>query len=442
MIAKQWVNTIILLLFLGAIFLDANVPLSHADMFFSTDIPITIGSDSFEERDVISHESSIFAPYLSGSSIGIPEGVNIDAFGFSGSNILFSVDIPTTLDGVAYTERDLIVYDGTDFSKLLDGLAIGIPHRACIDAATVLSDGSIVFSSDVPITLAGTSFKANDLIKYDGSSFDLYFSGSDNGIPWSANIDGVWVSGEGEILLSLDIPCSINGLDVKDKDIIRWSEGSLSLYFDGLSAGLPKGSDLNALSSGIEPCEGDFDHDCDVDGSDLAVFAADFGRTDCVNEPPCEGDFDGDGDVDGSDLAIFAADFGRTDCPGSLKIPYIKGYSNSGCLDMSYGAPEEYPGCGEDEVIARVEENSILVTHKNATYNCCPDDIEVTLSSQGKILTLYEKEILTTPCDCMCCYNIYTEIAGLTPGEYTIVVCWQDWETHGELCKTVKVIVP
>ena len=27
------------------------------------------------------------------------------------------------------------------------------------------------------------------------------------------------------------------------------------------------------------------------------------------------GDFDTDGDVDGSDLAIFAADFGRMDCP-------------------------------------------------------------------------------------------------------------------------------
>lgn len=63
----------------------------------------------------------------------------------------------------------------------------------------------------------------------------------------------------------------------------------------------------------IPLCEGNFDHDSDVDGSDLAVFAADFGRTNCNGN--CQGDFDGDNDVDGSDLATFAADFGRTDCP-------------------------------------------------------------------------------------------------------------------------------
>lgn len=64
-------------------------------------------------------------------------------------------------------------------------------------------------------------------------------------------------------------------------------------------------------------CEGDFDADGDVDGSDLAVFAAGFGRTNCDKPDvlPCKGDFDIDGDVDGSDLAIFAADFGRTNCP-------------------------------------------------------------------------------------------------------------------------------
>lgn len=34
-----------------------------------------------------------------------------------------------------------------------------------------------------------------------------------------------------------------------------------------------------------------------------------------VCEPPCMGDFDHNGDVDRSDLTVFAADYGRTDCP-------------------------------------------------------------------------------------------------------------------------------
>jgi hypothetical protein len=72
--------------------------------------------------------------------------------------------------------------------------------------------------------------------------------------------------------------------------------------------------DMGAYEYG-DICEGDFEPEGDVDGSDLAVFAADFGRTDCGVPTTCPGDFDNDGDVDGSDLAIFAADFGRTDCP-------------------------------------------------------------------------------------------------------------------------------
>ena len=64
-----------------------------------------------------------------------------------------------------------------------------------------------------------------------------------------------------------------------------------------------------------ELCKDDFNCDRDVDESDLAVFATDFGRTDCGTAPFCDGNFDGDNDVDSDDLSIFAADFGRTDCP-------------------------------------------------------------------------------------------------------------------------------
>jgi len=76
----------------------------------------------------------------------------------------------------------------------------------------------------------------------------------------------------------------------------------------------PGGTDTVTKTAYIKvtSCQGDFDTDGDVDGSDLAIFAEDFGRTNCSGD--CEGDFDEDNDVDGSDLAVFAADFGRTDC--------------------------------------------------------------------------------------------------------------------------------
>ena len=64
-------------------------------------------------------------------------------------------------------------------------------------------------------------------------------------------------------------------------------------------------------------CEGNFNpvEDDDVDGSDAAIFKADFGRggynDPCEGGNPCNGDFDCDTDVDGSDASVFKADFGR-----------------------------------------------------------------------------------------------------------------------------------
>ncbi len=62
-------------------------------------------------------------------------------------------------------------------------------------------------------------------------------------------------------------------------------------------------------------CQADFDNDGDVDTSDTAVFAADFGRIDCMSGEICEADFDLDNDVDTTDTAVFSSEFGRTDCP-------------------------------------------------------------------------------------------------------------------------------
>ncbi len=283
---KSRMRKVAFLLSLGTIFIIASFSISFAELFFSPDIPITTGDDISEERDIIYYKPSRFSSYPFGSTLEIPKGANIDAFGFAGNNSLFSVDIPVTLDGETYTERDLILNDGTNFSKLLDGSALGIPEGACIDAASVLDDGSIIFSLDIPVSIEGDTFKANDLISHDGFSFNLYFSGSDNSIPEGANIDGVYVISAGDILLSLDISTELDGLEITDKDIIRWDQSSFTMYFDGLSSGLPMSVDLDALTPVMN---GDLDGDSIYDNEDNCPCAA--------NQSQEDGDGDGIGDV-------------------------------------------------------------------------------------------------------------------------------------------------
>jgi hypothetical protein len=81
----------------------------------------------------------------------------------------------------------------------------------------------------------------------------------------------------------------------------------------------------NGIGNACE-CEGNFDCDSDIDGTDAATFKGDVGRhlmTDpCTDLNPCNGDFSCDGDVDGSDAALFKQDFGRgylLQCPRCVK---------------------------------------------------------------------------------------------------------------------------
>jgi hypothetical protein len=125
-----------------------------------------------------------------------------------------------------------------------------------------------------------------------------------------------------------------------------------------------KGFDFaNAASRKSDPvwkgkreCQGDFDSDGDVDGTDLADFSADFGRTDCGIPTTCPGDFNNDGDVDGSDLAVFSPDFGNTDCTlGPIFTPaeYAGGYDDvdlTNVRDIRFGPSTGPFPAGADRV--------------------------------------------------------------------------------------------
>ena len=126
-----------------------------------------------------------------------------------------------------------------------------------------------------------------------------------------------------------------------------------------------------------------------------------------------------------------------------FQLNYLE-YSNSGCLPgSSIDSPsDQYPWCGNDELDVFVEGHGIHVTHRNATYNCCPDDIKVSLSVEDNLLSrLLKKEILTHPCFCLCYYDVKASIVGLLPGVYTLEYRWVDYETGAE-CHIDEIVIP
>jgi uncharacterized protein (TIGR03067 family) len=79
----------------------------------------------------------------------------------------------------------------------------------------------------------------------------------------------------------------------------RWQATSAGTYTLVLSVQRTAGSDL-------------------LGGEDIYSVFAVFDEVRISAAPTCFGDFDRDGDVDGSDLAVFAADFGRTTCQSEI----------------------------------------------------------------------------------------------------------------------------
>ena len=87
------------------------------------------------------------------------------------------------------------------------------------------------------------------------------------------------------------------------------------------SGGSLAGNWAAAMDADIQFCissPNDLDFDGDVDGSDLAILAIDYGRTDCDTGLSCHGDLDGNGQIDANDLGVFAADFGKINCIFSI----------------------------------------------------------------------------------------------------------------------------
>jgi len=97
------------------------------------------------------------------------------------------------------------------------------------------------------------------------------------------------------------------------------------------------------------------------------------------------------------------------------------------CFLAGTGSAQPYPWCSTmDDIFAEVDEGNLILHHQNATYNCCPDSFTFITTTSNDTLFVTEKEVLTNPCSCLCCYNISVDVEGLTQGEWHVVYRWLD----------------
>ena len=204
-----------------------------------------------------------------------------------------------------------------------------------INIANGLNTGSYLLKLEIKDETISTLAKSSRYIKVTSESISAFLvpeksPNTDVDIPFVVtfeNFNPYQITADVQIKVYKDNGEKVATLMAPSQDIAVQSSADIITYWNGLNKDVGlyvatatvtvSSKQYSANSQFMIVCAGDFDGDGDVDGSDLAVFASDFGQTDCCDPgaDACGGDFNGDCDVDGSDLAVFEANFGETACP-------------------------------------------------------------------------------------------------------------------------------
>lgn len=161
---------------------------------------------------------------------------------------------------------------GGGYTLKLDASALGDVN---VDALCRISESRALISTDAPFLTAGNRYGAADVILQDGGTYALYASATTLGITTaSANIDGLALDANGDLLVSFQTPTTASGIVFQPSDIGISTGGPLAMFFDANAPALPSPLGDGVNMNGFELDDGGVIYiSCDiyviVGGSDL-----------------------------------------------------------------------------------------------------------------------------------------------------------------------------
>jgi len=176
---------------------------------------------------------------------------------FANGDLLLAFDSTATFPAAGTVEpRDLVRLTGATqvYSVEVRGANVGISLGAHIDAVAVTGDGTILLSLDISVG----ELDDEDVIRIDGNSLALFLDVSAVGAAEALDLDGLDVEENGTLLyLSFDGSGTADGAAFDDEDIVAYNLTTQiwTTAYDGsdADAGWPAAADLIALDVQLEP---------------------------------------------------------------------------------------------------------------------------------------------------------------------------------------------
>ncbi len=187
----------------------------------------------------------------------------------TGNPLYLSLANDQTIAGVASADEDVLRFDGSSWSLFFDGSDVGLSGTDVTDFAMIDSD-SLLMSFSNSVTLNGVSAAAQDVVRFDATSlggttagtFSMYFDGSDVSLTSSTeSLDAISLLADGRILISTTGNVSVTGVTGSDEDILSFTPTSLGSSTSGTWAMYFDGSDVVLADTDDE----------DVDALDVAL---------------------------------------------------------------------------------------------------------------------------------------------------------------------------
>jgi len=171
---------------------DAYLVLPQGEILFSLDTTVLLpGGLLAHPGDVVLFDGAGYGLHFSAADLGIDEAANLDAVALStDGSLLVSFDVAVSYGGVVIQDEDLASLGAggrVDFA--IDGSSIGVPDGLDLDAATVVTcNGHVLVSFDGSGQIGGLDFDDEDVLEVDPAtgSLELVLDGSEGDPQWGA----------------------------------------------------------------------------------------------------------------------------------------------------------------------------------------------------------------------------------------------------------------